>query len=222
MKLLTWLGTILFPDKCILCGKLLEDGELDLCTGCRVQAPECPVSKIKFPFIDQWTALWYYEGNVRRSLLRYKFNNRRGYANGYGRLLAMKLLREERTDFDVLTWIPISRRRKRRRGFDQVELIAKCVGAELGVTPVKTLTKTRHNRQQSRIVGFAQRRANVLGVYEPFEPQQFAGKCVLLLDDIVTTGATASECARILLTAGAKEVQFAVIASANHPNKNNR
>lgn len=222
MKILTWLSGWLFPEQCILCGKLLESDETDLCRSCRNEAPECPVSKIKYPFIDQWTGLWYYEGNVRRSLLRYKFNNRRGYAAGYGRLLAMRLLREERTDFDILTWIPISNRRKRRRGFDQVELLATHVGAELGVTPVKTLVKTRHNRQQSRIVGYAQRRANVLGAYAPAEPQQFAGKRILLLDDIVTTGATASECARILLTAGAKEVQFAVIASANHQNKNNR
>lgn len=222
MKILSWLSGWLFPEQCILCTKLLEDYETDLCRTCRTEVPDCTDLKIKYPFIDQWTALWYYEGNVRRSLLRYKFNNRRGYAVGYGRLLAMKLQREERTDFDILTWIPISRRRKRRRGFDQVELLAKCVGSELGITPVNTLTKTRHNRQQSRIVGFAQRRANVLGAYEPFEPQLFAGKRILLLDDIVTTGATASECARILLTAGAKEVQLAVIATANHQTKHNR
>ncbi len=222
MKILSWLSGWLFPDQCILCTKLLEPDETDLCRACRTEAPDCTASKIKYPFIDQWTALWYYEGNVRRSLLRYKFNNRRGYAKGYGRLLAMKLLREERTDFDILTWVPISRRRKRRRGFDQVELLANYVGAELGINPVNTLIKTRHNRQQSRIVGLAQRRGNVLGVYEAVEPQQFAGKRILLLDDIVTTGATASECARILLTAGAKEVQFAVIASANHQTKHNR
>lgn len=222
MKILTWLSGWLFPEKCILCGRLLEANEMDLCHTCRVEAPECPASKIKYPFIDQWTGLWYYEGTVRKSLLNYKFHNRRGYASGYGRLLAMKLRREELTDFDVLTWIPISSRRKRKRGFDQVELLAERVCAELEILPVKTLEKIRDNRQQSRIVGYAQRRANVLGAYEPVEPQRFAGKRVLLLDDIVTTGATASECARILLTAGAKEVRLAVIASANHETKTNR
>ncbi len=222
MKLIAWLSNWLFPEKCILCGKLLESQEMDLCRKCRSEAPDCPISKIKYPFIDQWTALWYYEGNVRKSLLRYKFNNRRSHAAGYGRLLAMKLLREDRTDFDLLTYIPISHRRKRKRGFDQVELLAEHVGKELDVTPVRTLEKVRHNRQQSRIVGFAQRRANVLGAYMVLDPQQIQGKRILLLDDIVTTGATASECARILLTAGAKEVQFAVVASANHQTRNNR
>jgi ComF family protein len=222
MKLLTWLGTMLFPDKCILCGKLLEDGELDLCTGCRVQAPECPVSKIKFPFIDQWTALWYYKDHVRKSLLKYKFQNCRSNAAGYGRLLAMKLMKEDRLDFDVLTWIPISRQRKRRRGFDQVELLAQKLGAELQIMPMPTLEKVRNNRQQSRIIGSAQRRANVLGAYIAIAPENIAGKRVLLLDDIITTGATASECARILLTAGAKEVQLAVLATANQQTKTNR
>ena len=222
MKILTWVSAWLFPEKCILCGKLLDEAEMDLCKGCRVDAPECPVLKIKFPFIDQWTALWYYKGNVRKSLLNYKFHNRRSSAAGYGRLLAMKLLTEDRADFDVLTWIPISRQRRRRRGFDQVELLAQKVGAELGTQPVPTLEKVRNNRQQSRIAGTAQRRANVLGAYVAVEPENFAGKRVLLLDDIVTTGATASECARILLTAGAKEVHLAVLATANHDSKTNR
>jgi ComF family protein len=215
MKLLTWLGTMLFPDKCILCGKLLEDGELDLCTGCRVQAPECPVSKIKFPFIDQWTALWYYKDHVRKSLLKYKFQNCRSNAAGYGRLLAMKLMKEDRLDFDVLTWIPISRLRKFRRGYDQVELLARSLGKELGVRPVPVLKKIRHNRQQSRISGDAHRIANVLGAYEAVNLSAIAGRRILLLDDIITTGATAGECAKVLQTAGAAQVSFAAIAAAN-------
>ncbi len=220
MKLLQWIIGWLFPDKCILCGRLLEAEETDLCRKCRIDGPECPVSKIKYPYIDQWTALWYYEDSVRQSLLRYKFYNRRSYAAGYGRLLAMKLMKEDRLDFDVLTYIPISAKRLRQRGYDQVELLADRMGRELELTPVSTLKKIRHNRKQSHITGLAQRRANVLGAYAVIDPTQIAGKRVLLLDDILTTGATASECARVLLTAGASEVQFAAIAAANQ--KSNR
>ena len=79
--------------------------------------------------------------------------------------------------------------------------------------PVPTLCKIRHNPPQSGIVGQAQRRANVLGVYEAVEPESFKDKRVLILDDIITTGATLSECARVLLTAGAKEVHCAAIAA---------
>ena len=79
--------------------------------------------------------------------------------------------------------------------------------------PVRTLRKIRHNPPQSGITGQAERRANVLGVYEAVGPESFKDKRVLLLDDIITTGATAGECARVLLTAGAKEVHCAAIAA---------
>lgn len=219
MKIFAWLSQLLYPEKCLLCGKILEKKETDLCHNCRVNAPECPVPKIKIPFLDSWTALWYYEGDVRHSLLRYKFHRRENYAPGYARLLAMKLLTEDRADFDLLTWIPISQKRRRKRGFDQVELLAKFVGHELSVTPVAALEKIRDNQPQSGIAGDAQRRANVLGVYDMIPNADVAGKRILLLDDIVTTGATAGEAARVLLTAGAKEVHLAVVAAAKKPKR---
>ena len=213
MSLLHRIANTLFPPKCVLCGKILEKNELDLCADCRIDAPECPVRRTKLPFLDSWLAVWHYEGQVRRSLLRYKFYNRRHYAASYGRLLAMKIAREREGEFDLITWVPISRWRKLRRGYDQVELLAQAVCAELQMEPVPTLCKIRHNPPQSGIVGQAQRRANVLGVYEADEPESFKDKRVLILDDIITTGATLSECARVLLTAGAKEVHCAAIAA---------
>ena len=97
-----------------------------------------------------------------------------------------------------------------------MELLAQAVAAELDMEPVPTLRKVRHNRPQSRIHGQAQRRANVLGVYRLEFPEIVKGRRILLLDDIVTTGATAGECARVLLTAGAKEVHCGFMAAANH------
>ena len=209
-----WLMDKLFPPKCILCRRVLQGAETDLCHACRVDAPECPQGKLKLQFLDSWTAVWYYEGNPRSSLLRYKFHNARSYAVPYGRLLAMKLLKEYPEGFDLLTWVPVSRLRKFRRGYDQVELLAGAVGEELGMKPVSLLAKTRHNRKQSGIMGYSRRRANVLGVYKCVDRAAVEGKRILLLDDILTTGATAGECARILLTAGASEVHCAVIAAA--------
>lgn len=213
MNVIHWLWQLLFPPKCVLCRKLLENGEQDLCRSCRVDAPEYPAGKRKLQFLDSFTAVWYYEGYVRHSLLRYKFYNGRSLSVSYGRLLAMKLLREHPEGFDVLTWIPISPLRKLRRGYDQCELLALAVGKELEMTPVPTLKKVRSNRQQSRIHGYAQRRANVLGVYQVPDEKIIRGKRVLMLDDILTTGATAGEAARVLLTAGASEVHCAAVAA---------
>ena len=214
MRLYHWLMSILFPPKCVLCGGLLGNEELDLCRRCRIDAPFYPNGKRKLQFLDSFTAIWYYEGYVRRSLLRYKFYGARWYAGSYGRLLAMTLREQYPEGFDCLTWVPVSAPRKLRRGYDQVALLAGAVGRELGMTPVSLLRKTRHNPPQSGIRGEAERRANVLGVYREVNRERIAGARILLLDDILTTGATAGEAARVLLTAGAKEVHCAAIAAA--------
>lgn len=213
MKLYHWILNLLFPPRCILCRKLLEGGEVDLCTRCRMETPEYPPRKRKPQFLDSFAAVWYYEEYPRKSLLRYKFSGKRIYAPAYGRLLAMKLLREYPEGFDCLTWVPISRLRRFSRGYDQVEILAYAVEKELGLEAVPMLKKTHHNRRQSGISGAAQRRANVLGVYQAVAPERIRGKRILLLDDILTTGATAGECARVLLTAGAKEVHCAAMAA---------
>ena len=211
--------SLLFPNKCILCGKILERSETDLCHACRVDSPECPVRNQKRTFLDSWVAIWYYKGYIRSSILRFKFGRAKHYAHGYGRILAMKLAAEYPEGFDVLTWIPISFIRKFLRGYDQVELLAKAVGRELNMKPQRTLRKIRHNRPQAGIHGSAERRANVLGVYRMEKNADVRDKRILLLDDVMTTGATAGEAARILLTAGAKEVHLGCIAAAHSDKK---
>ena len=212
--MLDWLWSLLFPEKCILCKKVLKNGEIDLCKQCRCDNSAFSHRKSSVPFLDSFAAVWYYEGSVRSSLLRYKFGGARSYASGYGRLLSMKLLEAYPDGWDVLTWVPVSRMRKFRRGYDQVELIAAAVGKELGIRPTALLKKIRHNRPQSGLSEAAHRRANVLGAYRVMDPEQVSGKRILLLDDILTTGATASECARVLKTAGAKEVHCAAVAAS--------
>ncbi len=217
-----FLLNLLFPPKCVLCEKILQKDETDLCRDCRVDSPVCPKNNLKFSFLDSWAAVWYYEGNIRKSLHRFKFRRAGHYAPAYGRLLAMKLMTEYPDGFDVLTWVPVSRFRKFTRGYDQVELLAEAVGKELGMEPVGVLRKVRNNRPQSGISGTAKRRANVLGVYRVDNPEAITGKRVLLLDDIITTGATAGECARVLLTAGAEEVHLGCIAAALHHKQDKR
>lgn len=213
MKALNLIYGLLFPPKCVLCGDLLRSGEQDLCKECRSEAHLFPNGKRKLQFLDSFAAVWYYEGSIRRSMLRFKFYGRRSHAVSYGRLLAMELTKEFPDGFDVLTWIPVSRSRRLRRGYDQVELIAKAAARELGMEATPTLRKIRSNPPQSRITGEAQRRANVLGVYRVRQDADVRGKTVVLLDDILTTGATMGEAARMLRTAGAEQVHGAAVAA---------
>lgn len=209
---------LLFPPKCVLCRKLLTREQTELCADCRIHAPEFSKASTNIPFVAKWTAVWYYSGIVRRSFLRYKFYGARSYAIPYGRLLAMRILREYAGDFDLLTWAPISARRRRSRGYDQTALLADAAARELNMPLTPVLQKIRHTKPQSSLKGAAARRANVMGAYRVAFPASVVGKRVLLVDDIVTTGATLSECARLLLTAGAKEVYCAALA-APYPKK---
>lgn len=219
MRILEAVKDLLFPGKCLLCGRLLADAQTDLCADCRSNAPYCGDRHKTIPFVDKWEAVWYYEEQVRESLLRYKFSGKAHYAQAYGRFLALRISQRFGDGFDVLTYVPVSARRRFRRGYDQVRLLAQAVGDELGCGFVKTLRKVRHNVAQSSIKEDERRRANVLGVYRVRAPDLIRGKRVLLLDDIITTGSTVSECAKTLKLSGATEVLCAAMATRRSGNR---
>lgn len=218
IRLMEYMKHLLFPSKCIFCGNVLKDDETDFCRRCWATAPEYPQGKLKLQFIDSTVAVWYYREGVRKSLHRYKFSRAAFLAEPFGRMLAMKVLSADIPGLNLVTWVPISPLRKLFRGYDQDELLAKVVARELGLPCVPLLKKIRHNRAQSRITGYEKRKANVLGAYRAVNTERIPGGRILLVDDILTTGATAGECARVLLTAGAEEIHCAVIASAHHNN----
>jgi ComF family protein len=116
--------------------------------------------------------------------------------------------------FDLISWVPVSRQRKRERGYDQCFLLAKELGRILEQEPVELLRKEKNIQPQSRLKDAAERRANVMGVYCVPWPERVRGKRVLLVDDVVTTGSTLSECARALLMAGAEDVVCVTLARA--------
>lgn len=207
---------LLFPTKCIFCHEIVSQPDGDACPECVRKLPVLHKSPRKIPFSCGCIALWRYDDMVRSSLLRFKFSRKRHYAAYYGQALAAKL-QEENIPFDIITWVPVSTRRKFHRGYDQCALISKVLQHHLGIEAVKCLRKTRNNPPQSTVGGDAQRRANVLGVYRPIHMEYFKGKQILLIDDIITTGATISECAKELMMAGAKSVYCAAIAAPkNH------
>jgi ComF family protein len=121
---------------------------------------------------------------------------------------------------DAIVWGPLSRKHLRKRGYDQAELLARVLGEELGMEPVSCLKKIRHTKPQSSIQGEAHRRANVFNVYQHQNADKLIGKRVLLVDDVVTTGSTAAECAKALMVGGADCVCFAALAAT--PDKKTR
>jgi ComF family protein len=204
---------LLFPPRCPFCRALLKDGERTVCTACRAALPWTRGGERtqQFPYIRRCCSPLFYEGAVRRSLLRYKFGGSSAYSKNYSEILA-NCIDENEVSCDIITWAPLGRKRLRSRGYDQAQLLAEGVAAIRGLPCEPLLRKTRDNPPQSGTGSREKRRANVSGVYAVTDPARVHGRRVLLVDDIVTTGSTLSECARILRAAGAAEVSALTLA----------
>lgn len=206
---------LLFPPRCPFCGGLLVRGETLLCAGCRTELPWMEERDQRSPeFCGECASALWYRGRVPEAIHRYKFSGRACYAPAFGALTAQCAAERLHGEWDLVSFVPLSRRRLRRRGYDQAALLAKYTADGLGLPLVSALRKLRTNGTQSRQTSDSARRANVLGVYQVSAPERIAGQRILLVDDVVTTGATLSECARVLMTAGAARVDCVTLARA--------
>lgn len=213
MKILDGILELLYPTRCVFCRALTGGGSEPVCRKCLKKLPYASGDgqRQKLPFIPLCVSPLYYEGEVRQSLLRYKFHGAAAYSRFYGEILS-KCIDENEISCDIITWVPLSRRRLRRRGYDQAGLIAAETARRSGADIAALLKKTRDNPPQSGTGSPEKRRANVAGVYRAAAPEAVSGKMILIVDDIVTTGATLSECARVLSAAGAAEIYAATVA----------
>jgi len=207
---------LLFPPRCVFCRRFLKKGETEICGHCKDSLPYCEGDAVRQTgeFYARCISPLYYKAHVRASILRFKFQEATAYVGCYGKILAHCIEEQYGHRYDLITWAPVSARRKKKRGYDQAMLLAYATALELEDVAVETLVKTRDIPAQSTLAGGDARRANVSGVYMASDPELIDGKRILLIDDIITTGSTLSECARTLLMAGAEEVMCAVIARA--------
>ncbi|HBD87042.1 MAG TPA: amidophosphoribosyltransferase [Clostridiales bacterium] len=213
MGLWTEILDLLFPPRCAFCRKLLRRGESGMCAGGEVDLPYTKGGgKQKGDFVNLCVSPLYYEGNVREALLRYKFKGATANAVVFGRLLADCAREHLAGEYDLISWVPLSGRRLRERGYDQAMLLAMAVALELDDVAVEVLKKNADVAPQSETGGAEKRRGDISGAYETADPELIAGKRILLIDDIVTTGSTFSECARTLGLSGADSVVCAAVA----------
>ena len=204
---------LLYPPRCVLCHKFLLRSEPPFCDACGSWLlRQRPVLRREKAFSLCVSPCLYVEP-VRSSIHRFKFGGCRNYAKTYARWLADSLSQTE-AFWDVLTWVPVSKKRRRERGYDQGRELARALGKLLGVEAVACLEKTKDNPAQSGIHDPAVRSSNVKNVYRAVDPASFAGKRVLVVDDVITTGATLAECARVLRRSGADSVICATVAAA--------
>lgn len=190
--------------------------------GGRLLCPECLQGNHCFLLAR---AAGPYEGTLKEAIHRFKFGKKRALARPLGALLAdvvkeILFLAEQKEPAAVagLVPVPLARPRLEERGFNQAALLAQEAAALTGLPVLPVLQKIRETPPQTEL-SRAERRINLAGAFAvcpaPKSPFPFpAGRAVILIDDVLTTGFTADECARVLRSAGAGEVYLAALAAA--------
>jgi len=153
--------------------------------------------------------LGVYEGGLERAVRAFKFHGVRRLGGLFGRTLAAELTRAGWQP-DLLCPVPLHPLRRFRRGYNQSALVARTAAHALGLPYRPMLNRVRRTEQQARL-GKDARQHNVAGA---FRSQPLGGEHVLLVDDVVTSGATATECSLALFEAGASRVYVAALARA--------
>jgi len=181
--------------------------------------PRCGVCRRLAPSFARALAYGSYEGGLRELIHLLKYGGVRPAANVLGRMLAEVIAALE-PDFSAapvtVVPVPLFRARQRQRGFNQAELIArvalKCHAAEGRLHLAERVLERKRETQSQTGLTSHQRRENMRGAFAVAQPDAVRGQQVLVVDDVYTTGATVSECARILLRAGASKVWVATVA----------
>jgi len=169
----------------------------------------CALCRLGLQGFDAVYSYGSYEGTLRELVHLFKYGGVRPLAGTFGRLLAQALPRD--AGFDVIVPMPLHWFKQWQRGFNQSYDLAREIGKKWNVPVRNVIRRKRATRSQAGLT-HAKRRANVSGAFRIPRGRSLAGMRVLLVDDVVTTGATASACARVLKRAGAAHVALLALA----------
>ncbi len=226
-KIVTWLKNIFFPPRCVLCDEVVAANTMPICPACAkkelplMQSPVCNrcgrekkscVCKMDTFLTDGIAAPFYNEQPIKDSIYYFKKAEDIDRIQYYTEnMLASIYAAFADKVVDYITTVPMHYTDYATRGFDQTEPLAKYISKELHVPYVPLLRKIFPTPSQKSLPAH-NRSGNVLGAFDVQTNVSLKGKSILLLDDVVTTGSTTNECAKMLKIYGAKHVYVAAVA----------
>lgn len=208
---------IIYPQMCGICGKLAENS---LCKKCEIKLKkqsECQIinngKELEDKYFNELMYIFKYEGQVRKLILDYKFNEKSYiYFAFVNFLLKNEKLFENIKSYDTIIPVPISKKRFKNRGYNQSYLIANEIAKQTKLELMNNcLIKTKNIVEQSKL-NKEDREKNIKGVYKLQNSQLIENKKVLLVDDIYTTGSTVNECSKMLRQGNPNEIGILVLA----------
>ncbi len=220
-KLFDRIINMIYPLKCIFCGKVLSyDAALHICSTCYCGLPfdkkelQATTQEDGYHYCDGAISVFEYTGVVKESLIRFKFYNEPSYYKTYAGLIAEKLKKiADIRQYDMVMSVPLHKHKKFSRGYNQAHLISKELGRELKLPERSGLIRRCRYTEAQSLLDKEKRRQNVKGAFTITSPERIAGKSILLVDDILTTGSTLEECGRVLKNAGAVKITAVVVAT---------
>lgn len=196
--------SILFPERCPYCREVVKPCEI-ACEQCKSDLPEKCYKKRVGGGYKVFSAVSY-KDKFSDAILRLKFGKKKQYAYQLAMLMTEKLKAEiADVSFDTITFVPLHPETFKERGFNQSELLARCISDNLAIPCEALLKKTRKNKPQHKLEA-SKREKNVKGVFRCTDKDLVKGKKILIVDDIVTTGFTLAECVKVLEDKGAQEI----------------
>ena len=183
-------------DSCRYCGKPTMDAT-DRCRDCRGRRL----------YFDSARAVWAFEGPARLAIHAFKYGNQKTLAVDLAALMAPLVSSET----DVISWVPLTRKKTWNRGYNQAKLLARAISRETGSPARGLLARTRPTVDQN-LLDFSGRKQNVRDAFSLKSPNSIAGLRIVLIDDVFTTGATVAECSRMLKAGGARSVHVVTVA----------
>lgn len=219
MKLFKVIISALFPDTCVGCGEILENGDSlceycheflertakdRLCSKCGLPKKSCDCSKYIFRF-DGCVAPFYNKGIAKELMNEFKFRKKERYAKFLASQMALSV-KQAFPDivFDGVAFVPMLAKNKLKRGYNQSELLATEISNILGLPIYRNLLGAKPKAKSQHDTPIKERFDNVNGRY--YCKQKLNGRNILLVDDIKTTGATLDECSKHLLRGGANSI----------------